>query len=83
MPLKYYQEVAQKMSQNEDKTMYVNFSHLSHFQHEDPQFIENIVQYYYKYEPDMNRALTRLMGQYIEQQRLQKSYFQIAIFNLP
>ena len=31
----------------------------------------------------MNRALSRLMGLYIEQQRLQKSYFQIAIFNLP
>ena len=31
----------------------------------------------------MNRALTRLMSAYIEQQRLQKSYFQIAIFNLP
>ena len=31
MPLKYYQEMAQKMSQNEEKTMYINFSHLSHF----------------------------------------------------
>ena len=42
-PLKYYAEYAQKMSQNEEKTMYINFSHLSHFEHEDPQFIENIV----------------------------------------
>lgn len=72
MPLKYYSEVAKKMSQNEEKTMYVNFSHLSHFQHEDPHFIENIVQYYYKYEPDMNRALTRLMGLFIDQQQLKK-----------
>lgn len=71
------------MSQNEEKTMYVNFSHLSHFQHDDPHFIENIVQFYYKYEPDMNRALTRLMGNYIEAQRLKNQYFQIAIFNLP
>lgn len=30
-PLKYYAEYAQKMAQNEEKTMYVNFSHLSNF----------------------------------------------------
>lgn len=82
-PLKYYAEVAQKMSQNEEKTMYVNFSHLSNYQHDDPAFIENIVQFYYKFEPDMNRALTRLMGHHIEQTALKKSYFQIAIYNLP
>lgn len=81
--LKYYAEYAQKMSQNEEKTMYVDFSHISSFEHEDPLFIEEIVRHFYKFEPDMNRALTKLMGHHIEPASLQKSYFQIAIFNLP
>jgi len=42
-PLKYYAEYAGKMAQNEEKTMYINFSHLSNFPHEDVLFIENIV----------------------------------------
>jgi len=35
-PCKYYADCAGKMAQNEEKTMYINFSHLSNFPHEDP-----------------------------------------------
>lgn len=63
--------------------MYINFSHLSNFPHEDPQFIENIVQTFNKFEPEMTKALARLMGSHIEPARLQKHYFQLAVYNLP
>ena len=31
----------------------------------------------------MNRALTRVMSAHIQEQSLKKSYFQVAIYNLP
>jgi DNA replication licensing factor MCM6 len=64
--------------------MYVDVSHLSAFAHEDPEFMRNVAHHYTKYEPDLRRALERFMyDSAADSQSMKKSYFQIAMYNLP
>jgi DNA replication licensing factor MCM6 len=72
------------MKEQEKVTMYVDFSHLSQFPHQDPQFMQTIVHYFYKFEPNLRAGLTKFM-QHGEMniQGVKKSYYQVAIYNLP
>lgn len=64
--------------------MYVDFHHLSCHNHADPQFITNLAHQFTRYEEDLRRALEEFMtNSALENQGLKKSYFQIAIYNLP
>lgn len=76
---------AQKMRQQENVTMYVDFSHLTSFNHQDPDFIRNIVHNYNKFEPDLRRGLTKFMLRFAggDAQSLKKLYYALAIHELP
>ena len=73
------------MKQQEKVTMFVDFSHLTSFPHPDPEFIKNLVQSFNKYEPDLRRGLVKFMQRIAggDAQSLKKSYFTLAVFNLP
>jgi hypothetical protein len=60
-PIKYYQKTAERMREQEKVTMYIDFSHLSQFNHRDQSFMQTIVHYFYKYEPNLRDGLTRFM----------------------
>ena len=84
-PIFYYKHVALKMRQQEKLTMYVDFAHLSSFQFNEPDFMNNCVQHFYKYEPDMRKGMTRFMANAAPEAQVanKKSYYQLAIYNLP
>jgi len=73
------------MREQENVTMYVDFTHLTSFDHQDPEFIANLVRNYNKFEPDLRRGLTKFMQKYggYEQNSLKKTYFALAIHQLP
>lgn len=79
--IKYYQFQAEKMREQENVTMYIDFTHLTSFEHQDPEFIRNIVHNYNKFEPDLRRGLTKFMQRYGggDPQSLKKLYFALAI----
>ena len=84
--IKYYVLQATKMCQQENVTMYIDFSHLTGYNHEDPDFIRNIVHNYNKFEPDLRRGLTKFMqrhGGNDSQAQNKKIYYALAIHELP
>jgi DNA replication licensing factor MCM6 len=83
--VRYYQQQARKMCEQENVTMYVDFSHVTGFNHQDPDFIRNIVHNYNKFEPDLRRGLTKFMHKYAggDPQALKKLYYALAIHELP
>jgi DNA replication licensing factor MCM6 len=73
------------MKQQENVTMYVDFTHLTSFPHQDPEFLRNIVTNYYKFEPDLRRGLTKFMQRFAggDAQAMKKSFYALAIHELP
>ena len=65
--------------------MYIDFSHMTSYNHEDPEFMRNIVTSFYKFEPDLRKGLTKFMQHICGQdaQAMRRSYYTIAIYNLP
>lgn len=66
--------------------MYVDFSHLANFQYADPEFMVNLVRSFNKYEPNLRSGLKRFMAAMAynnDENAIKKSYFSIAIYNLP
>jgi hypothetical protein len=59
--MRLYVHTAEKMKAEEKVTMYVDFSHLASYPHPDPEFMRNIVQNFYKFEPDLRRGLVKFM----------------------
>ena len=56
--------------------MYIDFAHLSSFQHQDPEFMKNVVQNFNKFEPNLRAGLTKFMMQGEAQNNtLKKAYF--------
>lgn len=82
-PIRYYVHQAQKLREQERVTMWVDFAHLTSFEHSDPEFVQNIVRQYYKYEPYLRTGLTKFMQKVAAGEPVKKSYHQIAIHNLP
>ena len=83
-PIYYYREFAKKMRAQEKVTMYIDFSHLSSFQFQDQAFMKTIVHEFFRYEPNLREGLTKFMQKVNPEQAVnKKSYYQIAIFNLP
>jgi hypothetical protein len=54
--------MALKMKEHEKNLLHVDFSHLTDFPHEDPEFMKNLVSYYYRYEPDLRQAVTKFIN---------------------
>ena len=66
--------------------MYVDFNHIAGFPHAGQEFMENLVRSFNKYEPNMRNGLKRFMAAYgynNDENAIKKSYFSIAIYNLP
>ena len=61
-PIKFYVQYAQRMAQEERKTMYIDFNHLISYDHSDPKFLDTLVNKYYEFEKDLRRALEKLMS---------------------
>lgn len=72
------------MREQENVTMYVDFTHLTSFDHQDPEFIRNIVHNFHKFEPSLRRGLTKFMQKYTETTQHQRQpYYALAIHQLP
>jgi DNA replication licensing factor MCM6 len=73
------------MREQEKVTMYIDFSHLASFPHEDPEFMSNVVKHFYKNEPFLRKGLEKFMLKIAQGDAslLSKSYFTLAIYNLP
>jgi len=84
-PIRYYVMQAERMKQQENVTMFIDFSHLTSFNHQDPEFIRNIVHQYNKFEPDLRRGLTKFMHRFAggDVNALKKSFYALAIHELP
>lgn len=70
------------MKELEKLTMHVDYSHLSDYPHEDQNFLSYIVSNFYRYEPDLQVGLTKFMQDQAGNSEI-KSFFQVAIYNLP
>jgi len=83
-PIKYYIKTAERMREQEKVTMYIDFAHLASFQHQDLNFMQTVVPHFYKFEPNLRAGLTKFM-QHGEgnMNAIKKSYYQVAIYNLP
>ncbi len=78
----YYVREADKLKAEELKTLYVDFSHLSSYNWEDPQFMDRLQGEYVRYEPYLRQGLTNFLsnqGHLICDQK----WFQVGIYNLP
>ena len=49
--IRYYQRLAETLKAEEQKTLYVDFTHLSSFAWEDPQFMDRLQTEYVRFEP--------------------------------
>lgn len=61
LPIYYYKKTAERMREQEKVTMYIDFTHVSSFQHQDPNFMQLIVHKFYQFEPNLRAGLTRFM----------------------
>ena len=52
------------MKEQEKVTMYIDFSHLTSFDHEDPDFIKQIVTKYNKYDKDLRNGLVKFLQKF-------------------
>ena len=62
--------------------MYVDFTHMSSFAWEDPQFIDRLQSEYVRFEPYMRQAVTQFLadqGHVITDSK----WYQVGIYNLP
>ena len=83
-PIRYYLHQANKMRENERVTMYIDYDHISNFPHEDPEFMPNLVKYFYRYEPNLRAGLVKFIQKTgNDVNKLIKNYYQFAIYNLP
>lgn len=57
----YYRIKANEMREQEKNTMYIDFAHLSQFNHQDPEFMKNVVHNFNKFEPNLRAGLTKFM----------------------
>ena len=58
----YYVREADKLKAEELKTLYVDFSHLSSYNWEDPQFMDRLQGEYVRYEPYLRQGLTNFLS---------------------
>lgn len=61
MPIYYYKKTAERMLEQEKVTMYIDFTHLAGFPHNDSNFMTTIVTKFYQFEPNLRAGLTRFM----------------------
>ena len=76
---------ATKMREQEKSTMYIDFSHLTNFNHQDAEFMSNIVRNYNKFEPNLREGLKKFMQRVAggDGNALKKTYYALALYNLP
>ena len=80
--IKYYVKIAEELKIEEKRTMYIDFTHMSSFPWEDPQFIDRLQGEYVRFEPYMRQALTQFLadqGHVITDSK----WYQVGIYNLP
>ena len=86
-PVHYYLHQARRMKELEKLTMYIDFNHMARFQHADPEFMTHLVQNFNKYENDLREGLKKFMKIFAAgaegAEISKKSYYTIAIYNLP
>ena len=58
----YYQKCARDMLADERKTLYVDFTHMSSYQWDDPQFMDHLQGEYIRYEPYLRQGLTHFLA---------------------
>ena len=58
----YYVRLAETMKMDESKTLYVDFTHMSSFVWEDPQFMDRLAGEYVRFEPYLRQGLTMFLA---------------------
>ena len=58
----YYIRLSDKLKVDELKTLYVDFSHMSSYNWEDPQFMDRMQTEYHRYEPYLRQGLTNFLS---------------------
>jgi len=80
--IRYYVRQAEKLKAEEQKTLYVDFSHMSSYQWEDPQFMDRMQGEYVRFEPYLRQGLTQFLAEQ-GHQIFDTKWFQVGIYNLP
>ena len=58
----YYKRASEDIKNNESRTMYVDFTHMSSFQWQDPQFMDLLQSEYIRFEPYLRQGLTQFLA---------------------
>jgi len=64
------------------RTMYVDFTHMSSFQWEDPQFMDRLQSEYVRFEPYLRQGLTMFLAD-MGHQISETKWYQVGVYNLP
>mmetsp|Transcript_40996 Transcript_40996/g.53718 ORF Transcript_40996/g.53718 Transcript_40996/m.53718 type:complete len:81 (+) Transcript_40996:230-472(+) len=60
--IRYYLRLAETLKIEEQKTLYIDFTHLSSFNWEDPQFMDRLQSEYVRFEPYLRQGLTLFLA---------------------
>lgn len=80
--LLYYVRASENLKIEEQKTMFVNFEHLTNFQWEDPQFIDRLQGEYVRFEPYLRQGLTQFLADQ-GHQITDSKWYSVGIYNMP
>jgi DNA replication licensing factor MCM6 len=81
--IKYYHLQAEKMKMEEKTTLYIDYEHLCQYQtNETEDLSEDILANYYRFEPNLTKAVYNFMFKYHPDYAKDKTFF-LAFYNLP
>jgi DNA replication licensing factor MCM6 len=82
--VKYYHLQAQRLVDNEQTTMYIDFDHITHYNVRDQteDLPDDIIANYYRFEDYLVKAVHQFMLKYHQENVKEKTFF-LAFYNLP
>ena len=58
----YYQRCAERLYHDETKTMFVDYTHMTSYNWEDPNFMDRLQGEYVRFEPYLRQGLTMFLA---------------------
>ena len=78
----YYQRCAEKIQHDETRTLFVDYTHMTSYNWEDPNFMDRLQGEYVRFEPYLRQGLTAFLADQGHQITNSK-WYQVGFYNMP
>lgn len=78
----YYQRCAEKIQHDETRTLFVDYTHMTSYNWEDPNFMDRLQGEYVRFEPYLRQGLTTFLADQGHQITNSK-WYQVGFYNMP